>query len=131
MEGLKKTFNFRIDDQGNLRMDMVEFREATKHHQNKAGIMTIEIMDGGDVIMMQTRYRKHILPKAIEGFRNLGNNYTAEQADIELVRHTVTRNKSVSGELWIIKLEDLDRELLKKYMDEVTIFMSQNLNTIV
>lgn len=131
MEGQKSTFNFRIDDQGTLCMDMVEFREAVKHHKNKAGIMTIEILDGGDCQMMLTKYRKGWLPKIVQAWKCFGERYTEDQADKQLRIHTTTCHKQWNGDIMIVTVDELGREELKNFMDEVALFCSQNLNTVL
>lgn len=127
MEGIKIEFSAQINEQGVLRMGMLEFKQAMKRYPNKKAVVTVEILDGGDVEMMRSRYRNYILPKVVEAYRDLGENYTSEQADRELVKHTTVRKKTVLNEEWIIALEDMDRELLKRWTDEVTIFCSMNL----
>jgi hypothetical protein len=120
--------NGQIDDQGTLRLNMVELREMTRQHPNQKVIVTLEILDGGDIQLMLSRYRNYILPKVIAAFRELGENYTPEQADKELIRHTTIRKKTVLEEDWVIPIEELDRELLKRWTDEITIFCSINLS---
>ena len=70
----------------------------------------------------------YMLPKIVEAWRELGENYTSDRADVELIRHTTVRKKTVGDQLWILKLEDLDREMMKQWIDEVTIFASINLH---
>ena len=131
MEGATHSFNCKIDDQGVLRMNMVEFKSITEKYKNKQVIMTIEILDQGDTVLMLTRYRKHIIPKAIEGFRNLGTNYTDEQCDNQLRCLTTTCHMEWNGEMMIVPVDQLDREMMKKFMDEVTLFCAENLNIIL
>lgn len=131
MEGVKHEFSGNIDNEGVLRLNMVQLRDMASKHPNKQVIVTVEILDGGDVEIMRAWYRNYVLPKAVEAFRELGENYTVEQADKELVRHTTVRKKKALSELWAVDLDDLDRELLKRYLDEVTIFCSTNLNLIL
>ena len=128
MEGLKHTFNCQIDDHGTLRMDMVELRALTGKYRNKKVVMSLEILDGGDTVMMLTLYWKHIIPKAIAGFRELGNNYTAAKCDEQLRCLTTTCHMEWDNEIMIVPVEQLDRELLKKYTDEITLFCAEHLS---
>jgi len=129
MEGTKFTFNCQIDDQGTLRMDMVELRAMTGKYRNKKVVMSLEILDGGDTVMMLTRYWKHIIPKSIEGFRDLGTNYTPKQCDVQLRCQTTTCHMEWDNEIMIVPVEQLDRELLKKFIDEVVCFCAEHLST--
>ena len=131
MEGIKHIFDCNIDNEGNLRLEMVKLRAVAKKFPNTKVVMTLEILNTGDVEMMRSRYRNYILPKVIEAWRELGETYTEDQADIELVRNTTVRRKTVLEEDWVVPLEDLDRELLKRWTDEVTIFCSMNLSLIL
>ena len=131
MEGIKQEFSGQIDDQGVLRMNMVELKDAMKQHPNKKVVVTVEILDGNDTEIMKAWYRNYVLPKVVEAWRELGENYTTEQVDWELVNHTIVRRKAAAAECWIASIDDLDRENLKRYLDEVTIFCSTNLNLIL
>lgn len=128
MEGTKHTFQGHINDKGVLQVNMDELREKMRKHPGKQAIMTVEILDGGDIQMMLARYRNYMLPKIVEAFRELGENYTADRADVELIKHTTVRKKTVGHELWVIPLESLDREMMKQWIDEVTYFASINLH---
>ena len=130
MEGIKHEFNAQIDEQGVLRMGMREFKQTMKKYRNKKVVVTVEVLDGGDVEVMKAWYRNYVLPKVVEAWRELGENYTTEQADIQLGLLTTTRKKS-QVDHWITSVDDLDREELKRYLDEVTIFCSTNLNLIL
>lgn len=112
-------------------MDMVEFRSFTKQHPNKSVVMTLEILDGGDTIMMLTKYRKGWLPKIVQAWRCFGERYTEDQADKQLRIHTTSCHKVWNGDIMIVTVDELDREEMKNYMDEVAIFCSQNLNLIL
>ena len=128
MEGIKKQFSAQIDDSGTLRMVMNEVREFVRHHPNQKAVVTIEVLNGGDCIMMKTWYNNYALPRIVEAWRELGESYTVEQADRELVKHTTVRRKTVLEEDWIIDFDELDRDLRKRYLDEVALFCSINLN---
>ena len=78
--------------------------------------------------MMKTWYNNYALPRIVEAWRELGESYTVEQADRELVKHTTVRRKTVLEEDWIIDFDELDRDLRKRYLDEVALFCSINLN---
>jgi len=131
MEGIKHTLNCQVDQYGNLRVNMTELREIVKRYPNQKAIMTIEILDGGDTEVMKAWYRNYVLPKVITAWRELGENYTLEQADRELVKLTTVRKIQAAGEPWIANLEDLDRTELKRYLDEVALMCSMNLNLIL
>jgi len=131
MKGTTHTFNCQIDEKGMLRLNMVELRSITAKYPNRKVVLVMEILDTGDVEIMKSWYTNHILPKVIEAYRDLGENYTAKQADRELVRHTTVRRKAALEEEWIVDLADLDRTQLRMYLDEVVVFSSQNLSLIL
>jgi hypothetical protein len=131
MEGIKHEFSGNIDNEGVLRLKMIELRQLVKQHPNKQVIVTVEILDGGDVEIMKAWYRNYVLPKVVTAWRELGETYTVEQADYHLMRSTTVRCQHRNKEGGIAGVEDLDRENLKRYLDEVTIFASTNLNCIL
>ena len=126
MEGVKHEFSGNIDDNGVLRIKMTEFRYLAKQHPNTQVIVTVEILDGGDVEQMKAWYRNYVLPKVVVAWREFGESYTTEQADLQLRRLTTVcryRAGAFMREVW-----ELDREMMKRYLDEVTIFCSANLS---
>ena len=131
MEGIKYEFSGQIDNQGTLRLNMVELREMTRQHPNQKVIVTLEILDGGDVEVMKAWYRNYVLPKVVEAWRELGENYTTEQVDVGL-RSDYTTSCHIpmnnTNAVHVDSVDDLDRERLKRYLDEVTIFAATNLN---
>jgi hypothetical protein len=108
-------------------MDMLELREYVKRYPNKQAIVTVEILDDGDVIMMQTWYKKHALPKVTAAFREYGNIFNEEKADNLLARESSVR----SGTNGIIPLEELPREKLKMFLDEVKVYCATNLSLVL
>lgn len=131
MEGIKKEFSGQIDDQGVLRMNMVELKQSMKQYPNKKVVVTVEILDGGDVEIMRAWYRNYMLPKVVQAWRELGELYTIDQADYQLRIHSAVTCQVRGKEGGAATIEDLDRELMKRYLDEVTIFCSTNLNLIL
>lgn len=131
MNGIKHTFQARISAKGVLQVNMTELNEIMRNYPNKQAVVTIEIMNQGDVQMMLARYRNHILPKVVKAWRELGENYTVETADRELRKHTTTCHQTWAGEKMIVPVDSLDRELLKQYLDEVNVFCSMNLSLIL
>jgi hypothetical protein len=131
MEGVKHEFSAQIDEHGVLRMSMLEFKQAMKQYPNKKAVVTVEILDGGDVEIMKAWYRNYVLPKVVEAWRELGENYTTEQVDVGL-RSDYTTSCHIpmnnTNAVHVDSVDDLDRERLKRYLDEVTIFAATNLN---
>jgi 3-keto-L-gulonate-6-phosphate decarboxylase len=131
MQGSKHTFNCQIDEHGTLRVNMEEIRQLTKKNPNRKVVMTLEILDGGDIEIMKSWYANHVTPRVVEAYRELGENYTAKQVDIELVRHTTIRKKQAMGEEWIVDIADLDRTQLRLWLEEVNVFCAMNLSLIL
>jgi len=78
---------------------------------------------------MKSWYANHVLPKVIEGYRELGEYFSYQQADLELVRHTTIRKKN--AEEWVVDISDLDRNQLRLWLEEVKVFCSMNLSIIL
>jgi hypothetical protein len=131
MEGIKHEFSGNIDNEGVLRLNMVELRDMASKFPNKQVIVIVEVLSGGDVEIMKAWYRNYVLPKVVTAWRELGENYTTEQADNYLLRYTTVMYHYRNKEGGILTIKDLDREMMKRYLDEVTIFCSTNLNLIL
>jgi len=131
MEGIKQTFNATVDNDGNLRLVMVELREFVRKYPNTRAILTVEILNAGDVEIMGSWYRNHVLPRVVVAWREIGEYYTDEQADRELRRLTTVCHKSYACEKTLIEFDDLDREQRKRYLDEVKLLCVTHLNCIL
>lgn len=128
---MKHEFNAQIDEHGELRIDMVQLRGTVKKYPNQKAIVTIEVIDGGDVEMMLSWYRNYVLPKAVGAWRELGESFTTDQADEQLRCLTTACHRAMGGEKFIVTVEQLDREELIRYLDEVKLICSTNLNLVL
>jgi len=131
MEGIKQEFSGQIDDQGVLRMNMVEFKEFTRQHPNQKAVVTVEILTGGDTVMMLSWWENYVLPKAVKAFRETGELMTTDTADLMLRKLTTTCARGNGESRHWVEVKDLDREQLKRFLDEVKVVCAMNLNCIL
>lgn len=125
------TITGRVDDSGKLRLNMNELNEQLKPFKNCRASVIVELFPGGDTEVMKSWYRNHVLPKVIQSWRELGEAYTPDQADEQLRRLTTTCHKTLAGEPVIVPIEGLGRPELHRYLEEVKIFSSMNLNLVL
>lgn len=118
----------KIDNNGDLRLNMVQLREMIKPYPNRNISITIEVFTDDDVHSMRSWYKNFVLPKVVHAWSEIGERYTEDQADKELRKLTTTCHKS-DGTL--SEIEDLDRPMLIQYLDEVKILASQNMNLVL
>lgn len=120
-----------IDRDGTLRLNMVELREKCKAHKDCKVSIQIEVFNDGDTSKMLSWYRNHALPLIVKAFRETGEMYSDEVADEKMAELTTARKKTAGGTTILLKVESLDRPMLIRYLDEVNIVCSTNLNLIL
>lgn len=125
------TYRGQVDDEGTMRLPMNQLREEIKRHRGANVIVTIRVEDKGDTTIMKTWYRKHALSRVVRAWRELGENYTEEQADRELRKLTTVCHKKIADEEVIVDIDMLDRGEMLQYIQEVQLFSNINLNTVL
>ena len=113
----------KVSKDGKLLISgMDELNDALSKHKNAKVVGELRFYENGSTEAMIGYYYGKILPDVQRAYFELGNQFSIEDTDLELIRNYPIRFKTV---------HELSREQMKAYIAWVQQYASENLNLVL